>query len=50
MTESAPRKAPQAGTNQASGKQAGAEQTSAKQTGHLSVVTGMYITKRKRSL
>jgi hypothetical protein len=32
MTESAPRKAPQAGTNQASGKQAGAEQTSAKQT------------------
>lgn len=32
MTESAPRKAPQASTNQASGKQAGAKQTSAKQT------------------
>jgi len=37
MTESAPRKAPQAGTKQASGKQAsgkqaGAKQTSAKQT------------------
>jgi hypothetical protein len=32
MTESAPRKAPQARTKQASGKQAGAKQTSAKQT------------------
>jgi hypothetical protein len=32
MTESAPRKAPQAGTKQASGKRADAKQTSAKQT------------------